>query len=311
MANPLGTNDELHSHESLTEEQRIQLEIPSKIDADDRREHAFVTRRFRHQMNKYYRSGQHSNLTLRFSDGQMLHVHKALVFAYSDVFEKACSGPFVESRTRSIEISHEDPEAVISMIHWMYTGSQAPPRGQSPLLFHIRLYAVADYYQVQMLRKEMIQRVQVDVKEQFKDNGTELPEAIELIYSCTPDSDKGLRDAVVWFCARYYKRCVRRPIFNEIEEPGFWRALCHTRESFRDSVVIRSFDEYQCEDCGLAILTRRADRREDEPPESCSRCAGGLVPMTLESGVIQKEFLEELPEYCRRFRGYAVQLSGK
>lgn len=52
MANPLGTDDEPHSHEFLTEAQRIQLEIPGKIVAIDQEEHAFVTRRFRHQMNK-------------------------------------------------------------------------------------------------------------------------------------------------------------------------------------------------------------------------------------------------------------------
>ncbi|KAL1388085.1 BTB/POZ protein [Phyllosticta capitalensis] len=308
MANPLGTDDEPHSHEFLTEAQRIQLEIPGKIVAIDQEEHAFVTRRFRHQMNKYYRTGQFTDLMLRFSDGQRLHVHKALVFAYSDVFEKACSGPFVESRTRTIEISHEDSEAVNSMIHWMYTGSQAAPGGQSPLLFHIRLYAVANYYQVQLLQREMKQRVQVDVKEQLTNNGTELPAAIELIYSCTPDSDKRLRDAVVLFCARYYKRCANSPIFKEIEEPGFWRALCQAREMFRDSAVIQSFDEYQCEDCGLASLTRKDDRREDEPLGCCTRCDMRVVPVSLKSGVIKKELLEEPPEHLIRLRGRNSEL---
>ncbi|KAK7516430.1 hypothetical protein IWZ03DRAFT_440899 [Phyllosticta citriasiana] len=170
-----------------------------------------------------------------------------------------------QSPKRVIEISYEDTEAVLYMIQWMYTSKHEAPAGQKALPLHIRLYSAADFYQVRMLKREMIGSVTHDVCP--KQPG--LPEAIDLIFSSTPESDRGLRDAVVAFCANNYAYCARYPEFDDIQVVDFWRELClETKDDLYDkndaldnfdakrydAVMLRTFREFRCKECRIAFM---------------------------------------------------------
>ncbi|KAK7618817.1 hypothetical protein IWX50DRAFT_642641 [Phyllosticta citricarpa] len=157
------------------------------------------------------------------------------------------------------------------MIQWMYTGKHEAPAGQKALPFHMRLYSAADFYQVRMLKREMISSVTHDVRDQFRrPKQPGLPEAIELIFFSTPESDRGLRDAVIAFCANNHAYCARYPEFDDIQVMDFWRELCLGTEDDlydknndaldnfdikpHDSVMLRTFREFRCKECRITFM---------------------------------------------------------
>ncbi|KAK8209737.1 BTB/POZ protein [Phyllosticta capitalensis] len=277
----------------LVDAESIQLSIPIRLDVlhkirdndEPGKDLELVNSRFRQLLNNYFPTGQFSDLTIQFPDGQKLRVHKALVCAFSEVFHKAVSGPFNESITGVIEISFEDTEAVFSMIQWMYTGTHATPEEQSPLpeeqsplVFHIRLYAAADFYQVNSLKREMIRCILPQLRDQFNpDSRARLTETFELIFSCTPEPDRWLRDAVVAFCAENYARCSRIREFQKIESADFWRSLCLGGDDYYthyDGQFIRSYEEYMCENCKGTFLVPE-EHMSSPDAISCCYCYQG------------------------------------
>ncbi|KAK7530652.1 uncharacterized protein J3D65DRAFT_131532 [Phyllosticta citribraziliensis] len=172
------------------------------------------------------------------------------------------------------------------MIQWMYTNNAVAPSGQKPLIFDIRLYAAAEFYQIRVLHNEMMRFVLHDVRDQLRriSDDVTLPKAVELIYSSTPESDRGLRDAIVAFCAKNYAYCARNKGFKKISVMEFWRDLClgvkedlydkvhdpHNSDySRRDAVMLRTFREYKCELCGVLFMVPEAAAK----PENCVFCS--------------------------------------
>ncbi|KAK8209735.1 hypothetical protein IWZ01DRAFT_528004 [Phyllosticta capitalensis] len=231
----------------------LKFEIPQEIDRPNvKQEKKTAAQTYRTYMAMCYQQGYRCDLAIKFTDGQVLRAHKSVLCKYSDVFKKAINGGFQdsqvmqqESKTDTVEISHEDTEAVLAMIQWMYNGTRKTPGEQSSLYSHIRLYAAADYYQVQKLKKETTRCVLHEIRDELKDSeGASMPEAIELIFSSTPDSDRMLRDAV------------RLPNVKEIEVADFWQSLCLgvDERNYDPAVVLRVFQEFECCECKTVII---------------------------------------------------------
>lgn len=64
-------------------------------------------------------SGKYSDLTVQCGE-RTWAVHKAVICSRSGFFDGACSHPFKESATGTIDLSEDDPEAVEHMINYFY-----------------------------------------------------------------------------------------------------------------------------------------------------------------------------------------------
>ncbi|KAL2005433.1 hypothetical protein VTN00DRAFT_2644 [Thermoascus crustaceus] len=117
-------------------------------------------------------SGQYSDFTIICGDREF-RVHQAIVCPQSKIFERACTGQFVEASTKTMTLVQEDPAIISLMIDYLYSHSykdkddedddwdfsdtlrpqddekkDEPPRVPTCL----KLYAVADKYMIQGLK---------------------------------------------------------------------------------------------------------------------------------------------------------------
>jgi len=73
----------------------------------------------RSSLDKLLKDGAYSDLTI-ISGQDEYRVHKAIVCPRSIFFEKACNSPFKEGCTSTISLPEDDPNAVESMIQYLY-----------------------------------------------------------------------------------------------------------------------------------------------------------------------------------------------
>ncbi|KAI7377364.1 hypothetical protein KC336_g19571 [Hortaea werneckii] len=137
-------------------------------------------------LKHFLASGTYSDLTL-VCGGKEFHVHKIILDAQSPVFHKLLSGSF-KSR---IEVA-DDPEAFEVLIHYLYNftlpesaSSDSPSRSA----FAVRLYAIADKYNVEPLRDMAAQRLRKTIDVHAV---PAFVEAVRMIDELTPPSDKTL-----------------------------------------------------------------------------------------------------------------------
>ncbi|KAM6506760.1 hypothetical protein FALCPG4_018589 [Fusarium falciforme] len=168
-------------------------------------------------------SGLYSDLNITCGDKQY-PVHKAIICPRSSFFRSACENHFRESQSNIINLPEDDPEAVDSMIHYIYNGyypridpgTQGIPKDRLTLagwnletfgeftgglqvkflVLHAKVYALAEKYEVSGL-KEMAQRCFQIVSNCGGCCSEEFAQACEFVYTTTIDSDRGLRDVVV------------------------------------------------------------------------------------------------------------------
>ncbi|KAK8209738.1 hypothetical protein IWZ01DRAFT_328855 [Phyllosticta capitalensis] len=253
-----------------------------------------ISNSFRKQMDTLFQTGQCSDLKLQFPDGQILRVHKAVVCKLSEVFRLACSGKFAEASTGIIKVSFEDTKAVLVMIHWMYT-LEWRIRDRYCLFFGIRLYAVADFYQVRSLQGEVRRDIEFEVRLKLlrKRNSEDLPEAFEKIFSCVPECHRDLRNTIVEVCAHNLEDCFENQYFKDIRVPEFWADLAlevyddlvNLDEETSDkhlNLMTRAprYHEYECTEltCGNTFLVSESLEQSGR----CNYCNGWLVELPLD-----------------------------
>ena len=134
-----------------------------------------------------------------------------------------------ESQTGLIDLPEDDPDVIGHLITFLYT-SVYPTKTASHYLLDIKLYTVADKYDVPRL-KSAAQRSFLDravrvfgkAKEAFEKTGDHskiekeprnIIGCIPMIYEGTPDSDRGLR-AVVVTQAKAYGTLLREAPYKE------------------------------------------------------------------------------------------------
>ncbi|EGU73983.1 hypothetical protein FOXB_15505 [Fusarium oxysporum f. sp. conglutinans Fo5176] len=112
-------------------------------------------------------TGLYSDLKITCGDKQY-QVHKAIICPRSPFFGVACQNHFRESQSNIINLPEDDPEAVDSMIYYIYNGyyPKIDPGTHGEftgglqvkfLVLHAKVYALAEKYEVSGL-KEMAQR---------------------------------------------------------------------------------------------------------------------------------------------------------
>ncbi|KAK7511755.1 BTB/POZ protein [Phyllosticta citriasiana] len=223
------------------------------------------------KMKTFYESGLFCDLIIKLRDGRTMRVHKALVCAYSEVLEKACASIFREANTGVIEISHDDSKTVEFMMNWMYSGNISPAfKTAKPLIFHVRIYVAADFYQVPSLKEAAAQSLCDQLpKRKLPPADEEFPAAIELIYSSTPSSERLIRNAILCHCIALYNKGLQNSCFMAIETADFWKNLCKQMYDTKEKNLI-TFSEYSCKECDSVYYMKPSEER----PQTCPMCCG-------------------------------------
>lgn len=97
-----------------------------------------------------------------------------------------------------------------------YDGSGNDQERVSPMIFNAEVYSIADKYDVQALK--------IRAKEKFDKavwtcwDMDDFPRAITEVYSSTPSTDKGLRDALVEIAFQNINALLKKPDFQDVLE---------------------------------------------------------------------------------------------
>jgi len=163
-------------------------------------------------LREYFHSSKYSDLIIR-CEGQKFKVHKAIVCGQSSFFSKACDGEWKEAVEGVIELKGDDAGVVGAMLHFMYTFEYDSGGSEiSPMLFHVRVYSIAEKYEVSALK--------LAAKNKFNEVVTtcwdmdDFSHVINEIYGSTPPQDRGLRDIVVEVAHAHIVALLKKDDFN-------------------------------------------------------------------------------------------------
>ena len=95
----------------------------------------------------------------RFSDyklickGHEFKVHKLVLHCYSEVFRKIFNGDWKEmqSDANGMQLDDHEPTEIRAMIDYFYNSTYDVPESESDLLFHAKIFKVADFFRVPTL----------------------------------------------------------------------------------------------------------------------------------------------------------------
>ncbi|PYI17275.1 BTB/POZ domain protein [Aspergillus violaceofuscus CBS 115571] len=146
-------------------------------------------------IKKYYASSKFSDLTIHTLD-QDLKVHRLVVCGQSEYFSRLYEGEWLESGMNEIDLKVDDPRAIEAMFHFMYgyryDSSDSDQGRASPMLFAVKVYQVADKYQVPQLKDRAREKFKSIVETCWQTD--DFPVAIEEAYKRTIKEDRSLRD---------------------------------------------------------------------------------------------------------------------
>ena len=100
--------------------------------------------------------------------------------------------------------------------HKTSIGDDEEPSHISELHTHAQMYALGGEYDIKDLKDEALWKFEkaIDAKKEHSDELPYVFEVIPTVYATTPDSDRGLRDAIVAFGARNLERVKDLPEFK-------------------------------------------------------------------------------------------------
>ncbi|KAK7515453.1 hypothetical protein IWZ03DRAFT_203140 [Phyllosticta citriasiana] len=158
---------------------------------------------FMNNLTKFYKSGEHSDMTLKTKDGKEHKVHRIVLRSQSGFFDRAfdSKSTWKEAVSGEMELLNDAPENIQALVDWMYTFSYDCPSHimsrQERTIFHVQMYALGDIYDAPSLKELAARNFDTDV-----DHRAELfPDIVRAVYATTPPSDRGLRDRILRVCA--------------------------------------------------------------------------------------------------------------
>lgn len=125
-----------------------------------------------------------------------------------------------------ITLKEDDVHAVEAMLRFLYGSgydvvNTDDPTHLTPILFHIRVYAIADKYDIPTLKLRAQEKFNNVIMNFLKTD--EFARVIAEIYSTTVPTDRGLRDKVVELAYVYRRELLDKKSFVHVleETAGF------------------------------------------------------------------------------------------
>ncbi|MCJ1450659.1 hypothetical protein MMC28_000992 [Mycoblastus sanguinarius] len=104
-----------------------------------------------------------------------------------------------EGLRNSIELKEDDPQHAEWMLRFLYAHDYYVDYcdGKPPIVAHARMYAIADKYDIPILKDLAIAKFAPSLKDTQAVDIPSFTAAIEVIYTSTLDTDRGLRDCLI------------------------------------------------------------------------------------------------------------------
>ncbi|XP_014550323.1 hypothetical protein COCVIDRAFT_115774 [Bipolaris victoriae FI3] len=185
--------------------------------------------------------------------GKEFRIHKIVLSAQSRFFSNAFEGKWKESVEGAIPLNDDDVSAVEAMLRFLYTfdydaGGNAADVA-SPMVFNVKVYSVADKYDIPALKSVASQKFKESVKTCW--NMDDFPHAVAEVYSSTPPNDQEIRRLVVDVACEHITELLQKQGFCDIlgETVGFASDLVQLQASEKKPNEKQDRTKYRCPNC--------------------------------------------------------------
>ncbi|KAG8529533.1 uncharacterized protein KY384_006170 [Bacidia gigantensis] len=236
----------------------------------------------REGLTQLLESGESTDLIVRTAL-RHIPVHKLIVCAQSPVLKAICTSGFKETSSNIIDLTDDKSESIERLVHFFYDGhyyvtEEGPGTvGEVELNLseHIEMYALADKYDIDGLKKAAIQgyKMTLDLatgRETIRQNIRKaLLTTLAKVFESTPDSSRGLRDAAIMHIISFaddvvsdqklktllYERCQEIPHLS-------WAIMCGKAGNF--CLSCKNTGQTKCPECEQHEKVQKARRHEAE-----------------------------------------------
>lgn len=138
------------------------------------------------------------------------------------------------------------------MLRFLYTfdydASAAMNGNASPMVFNVKVYSIADKYDIPALRAQAKEKFQKAVEICW--DMDDFPHAIAEVYSSTPPNDKDLRNIVVAVACEHIQGLLRKQGFSDVlEETVGFASDISRRQASNLRQAKNTPKKYRCPDC--------------------------------------------------------------
>lgn len=109
---------------------------------------------------------------------------------------------------------------VEAMLHFMYTfdydASGSAQNSSSPMVFNVKVYSIADKYDVPALKSQAKQKFETAVETCW--DMDDFPDAIAQVYHSTPSTDRGLREVISGAACEHVNELLLKQGFRDVLE---------------------------------------------------------------------------------------------
>ncbi|KAF6218701.1 hypothetical protein HO133_006052 [Letharia lupina] len=194
-------------------------------------------------MTMLFDSGEDSDFTVKCGN-RVWQLHRVILRSGSEYFKNACSKKFEEGTSGIVDLKEEDPQYAGILLRYFYAlDYQIDDNGKPPLVAHALVYAIADKYGVGQLKDLAKEKFAMAIT---TTRVTDIPSfiaAIEVVYTSTLGSDRGLRACLLPKLKEYKQQLRDSDEFMALILSGFgegefavdvidaWAGLCRMRRS--------------------------------------------------------------------------------
>jgi speckle-type POZ protein len=152
-----------------------------------------------------------------------------------------------------MRLEGDDVFAVEAMLQFMYTSdydaSGSAEHSASPMVFNVKVYSIADKYDVPALKSQAKEKFETTAKTCW--NMDDFPYAVAEVYNSTTSIDRGLRNVVVDVTCEHINQLLSKQGFCDVlgETVGFAADISqHLAKSSEKSKKRET--KYKCPACG-------------------------------------------------------------
>jgi len=153
----------------------------------------------------------------------------------------------------TIPLDDDDVSAVEAMLRFLYSfdydASGSATGIASPMVFNVKVYSIAEKYDVPALKSIASQKFKESVKTCW--NMDDFPPTITEVYGSTPPNDQELRRVIVDAACEHITELLQKQGFCDIlgETVGFASDLVQIQASKRGPDEKQTGIKYQCPNC--------------------------------------------------------------
>ncbi|GAB7343320.1 hypothetical protein MBLNU457_1369t1 [Dothideomycetes sp. NU457] len=209
-----------------------------------------------------------SDLTLKFGDDNIRHVHKNILCSKSGWFTTALTSTFKESKSAEIVLEDDDPVVLHAMLDWCYHGQLETAvnewRKNGAMTFRTRLFQIADKYDVPALKEAIEEKFRKRLRPSRRDlrplnDGPDITErdlvkALKLMYEMPDAVAAELRGGFLIGLSNKFKKYIRKDWFQDLitEQPGIARDILQLMGCDKLGDLIC---KYRCTSCNSTLYS--------------------------------------------------------